>query len=672
MKSKYFVSILLIICLFILGRKDGVGQILTDRDFFNVINLDYPGLEQIKKSVKEGDYGNAKKQYVNYLKQRTSPKWFFNWRDKEKNKNELWVDLIEAERYVNNEMLSCGTWYSFGKKIDWTSNHSPNNYDEWTWQLNRFYHWTVLGKAYWKNGDETYARAFVSQLNSWIDQCPKPQKKYNDPGSAWRTIETGIRASGNLPNAFYYFLSSPSFDDESILKMLKSFYEHGKHLRIHHSKTFTNWLSIEMNGLYTIGVLFPEFKEAEEWINYAVTKAFEQEVNQYYPDGAQIELTPSYHSVSGSSILSIYNLSKLNSRTLPSDFVKRLESTYEYYQKIVMPDGTLPAVNDSYWVDSHKYFVEAADLFEKRDDFKYFKSKGHEGKRPKYKSEWMPWAGWYIMRSGWDKNDMYVFFDVGPFGAAHQHEDKLSFILYAYGSQLVTECGTYAYDTSLWREYAVSARGHNVVRVDGMDQNRNSRRNEETIKINKTPQTNVWVSNNSYDYGEGEYTEGYGLSLDKTVSHKRSIKFVKNKYWIVTDTYEPSDDNIHTYDTWFHFTTPLYGENKRLNIIYSKASDRANVAIVRLHTGGTSEIVCGQEKPEIQGWLPLSGGENGFHCEPTATPTYHRTGKGVIKETYLFLPYKTGEEMPIINIRKVTERQYKVYLSNGSSYTIKL
>ena len=30
------------------------------------------------------------------------------------------------------------------------------------------------------------------------------------------------------------------------------------------------------------------------------------------------------------------------------------------------------------------------------------------------------------MRSGWDRKALFLGFEVGPFGAGHQHEDKLS------------------------------------------------------------------------------------------------------------------------------------------------------------------------------------------------------------------------------------------------------
>lgn len=661
------------VCGIVCCYAQGSANTMSDKAFFDAVNLDYPGLEAVRQSVEKGDFSAAKHQFVTHIKNRKHPKWYFDWRDfNAQGTRKPNANTSYADRYANNELVSCGVWHKFGSRIDWKSNYSGNNYDEWTWQLNRHHNWTTLGEAYWATGDEKYAKAFVSQLNSWIDQCEVPTKAWNGVGSTWRTLDAGVRMMGNWPNAFNRFLSSPAFDDEAVIKMVKLFYEHGAHLRSHHTNRSDNWEAIEMSGLYTVGALFPEFKHSEEWRSYAANTLYEEAQNQFYPDGAQIELAPGYHALSGSSIVSVYKIAKLNGYTLPDGYVNRLEAAYEYYQKIVLPDGTLPALNDSKWEDAHNYFQQAAELFPDRKDFRYMATGGKSGKKPSYSSVWMPWAGWYVMRSGWDKNAMYALFEVGPYGADHQHEDKLSFILYAYGNRLITECGIYAYDKSKWYDYTLSSRGHNVARIDGKDQNRKAIRDIEDIRISKAPLSNRWVSKRRYDYGEGEYTEGYGASLDRTVSHKRSIKFVKNKYWIVTDTFIPSDSLAHTYDTWFHFSTPYYAENKKMKIAYSESPDKSNVAIVHLGEETDYDILVGQETPELQGWLSCAGNNNSYHCEPAATIIYHACCCGTQKETYVFIPYQSKRTMPIKKVKKLNSSKYSILMDNGVKYIVKI
>lgn len=647
------------------------GQTITDIQFFDNLNLDYPGLQKVKSCVNRGDYTNAKKEYVSYLKNRTTPKWYFDWKDfndpKSRNIN---ANTSYADKYADNEMLSCGVWHKFGNKIDWTRNYSGDNYSEWTWQLNRHHNWVTMGQAYWETGNEKYAKAFVSQLNSWLNQCHIPDNSGNSIGSPWRTLEAGLRTMGNWPNAFYYFLGSPSFDDESIFKMVMSFYEHGKHLRTYNSSN--NWLSIEMNGLYVVGAMFPEFNEAEEWREYASGKLYDEEVNQFYSDGAQVELSPGYHANSATCIVSVYKIASLNGYNLAKDYVDRLEQVYEVYLKLMMPDRLLPAVNDASWVDCHKYLEEGKALFPSNKEFEYILSKGDRGYAPSYTSTWMPWAGWYVMRSGWDNDALYSFFEVGPYGADHQHEDKLSFIISAYGQRLITECGLYAYDKSQWYDYAISSRGHNVARVDGMDQNRRAICYEDVIKYSRQKLNNKWKTSRKYDYGEGQYFEGFGPNLDSTVVHNRSIKFVKNNYWIVTDTFYPKDDKHHTYDIWFHFNTMDYELFPEFNMVCSKDKSGANIAIVRLNDSGSLKMVVGQKYPEVQGWVSESLKDNGYSCRPVATPVFHNEGTGVLTETFVFIPYRKGKQMPIKSINRLAERKYRILFENGEKYTIKL
>lgn len=670
--KRLLLALTLFVCIIACGVQEQNNRLLSDKELFQVLSLDYPGLEAVKGCVERGDITGAKKELVAYYKNRTSPKWYFSWRDFAPTKGfDVKPYIVSyADRHANNELLAHGTWHQYGDTIDWTEDHSYDHYDEWVWQLNIHNCWVNLADAYWATGDEKYARAFVRQLNGWIDQCSKLSDYWNGVGSVWRPLDAGQRMNKNWPTLFYRFLASPSFDDESIIKMLKCFYQHAVHLRNH--PTTNNWLILEMNGLYVVGGLFPEFKKAEDWRSFAANKLYEAEEIMFYPDGAQYELTPGYHAVSVSNIAAVYRFAQLNAYQLPDGFVNRLDRAYEYFIKLRMPDGRMPSVNDAEWLVSDEYLKEAAVMFPERKDFRYFSTGGIEGAHPSYTSVWMPWAGWYVMRSGWDKDAMYAFFEVGPYGAAHQHEDKLSFILYAYGQRLITECGYYSYDQSDWRKYALSARGHNVARVDGKDQNRSAVKAQKEICVGKHPLANKWLTNSEYDLGEGMYTEGYGPDLDKTVTHHRTIKFIKNKCWVVTDTFTPSDTQAHTYDTWFHSNTPSYVLNEENGIVYSNAKDSANVVIVPLSGKSKVSVVKGQVSPELQGWKSRPGGGNGYYCEPIATPIYHISGAGKIAETYLFIPYRAQDPMPVKTVKRLSNQRYRVYLNSGEEFTVRV
>lgn len=640
------------------------GPLLTDESFFAAMDLDRPGLEAVKADVAQSDYVSAIHDYVEYIKGRKDPHWYFDWRDfgNAGERNSAY-DTSEADKYASNLLVSCNVWHQFGQTVDWSVNPTPQKYDEWTWQLSRHQFWNQLGKAYWATGEEKYARAFVDQMRSWVIQNTVPDTAEQGPYSRWRTIESGIRMSTSWPEALYRFLASPSFDDSSVVMMIKSMYEHGAYLRQFHRRN--NWLTMEMNGLFHVAVLFPEFKASAEWARYASDRLYEEEKAQFYPDGAQVELSTSYHWVSVRNILGIYRLAVLNGYQLPGDYVARLEKTFDVYVNIAGPYGLIPAVNDSEWESCRNQMAQCHECFPEHSDYLFIASDGKQGTEPRKKSSWMPWAGWYTMRSGWDKNSLYAFYEVGPFGAAHQHEDKLSFILYAYGTRVLTEGGRYAYDSSVWRKYVLAARSHNVTRVDGKDQNRRQQPKDSNIFLSGEPLDNRWVSNDSFDFGEGWYTEGFGNDLDRTVKQYRALTFVKDRYWIMIDVFSPSDNSVHSYESAFHFDTSESVSCPKINAVMSADPENANLTIARLDPSAREvRVVTGQEAPEVQGWFPVDGAKV-YKCRPVATPVFCRSCAGMAVDPYILVPSAAGESCPVRKVLRKGDGKYVVVFTDG-------
>ena len=339
---------------------------------------------------------------------------------------------------------------------------------------------------------------------------------------------------------------------------------------------------------------------------------------------------------------------------MPKGFVNRLEKAYDYYLKIRMPDGSLPGVNDSdFSYDADSQLKQGLDYFPNRDDYAYVVSKGEKGVEPSFKSLWMPWAGWYVMRSGWDEDALCSFFEVGPFGAGHSHEDKLSLITYGYGNSLLTEGGNYPYDTSEWRKYITSASAHNVTRVDGRYQSRGTRKDEEGVRYSLVPLVNRWMSNDSFDFGEGWYNEGLGEQHDTTVTQYRALLFIKNLCWIMFDVFTPHDNVEHLYDTFFHLDAPNAEVEERTKSVKAVNPGKSVLQIVPLESQGLSvEIIKGQKNPEYQGWThDATNGINTYKCREIATPIYKRTVAGQWMEAYVLLPVKYGSSPLIKNIR---------------------
>jgi hypothetical protein len=127
--------------------------------------------------------------------------------------------------------------------------------------------------------------------------------------------------------------------------MLESMWEQADYLM--HFGGGGNWLVCEKSGLVTMGIVYPEFKDADVWLKMGWDTLARELETQVYPDGAQIELTPHYHSATLSSFQRAYDIAELNQAPIPPAYRDRMELMYEYLMYVVKPDGFIPMLNDS-------------------------------------------------------------------------------------------------------------------------------------------------------------------------------------------------------------------------------------------------------------------------------------------------------------------------------------
>ncbi len=641
-KATVWFALLLIALAFASDRALAVGALtprMNTEDFFRALNLADSRLLQVRSAVEENNWDVAVRAFAAYLRGRAEPRWFSTYAGKPGRGGKVDSSVVaKADRVVAHLLESVGIEHQFGAEIDWTYNptyepDSPYAHDnEWTWQLNRHWMWQVLAKAYWQTGDEKYAREFAAELVHWIRHCPMPVGGANQrPFSTWRTIEAGLRMAYSWPEAFFAFRRSPSVPDSALVAMVASMLEQARYLKRY--PTRGNWLTMEMDGLYTVGALFPEFKEAKSFRDFALGRLAEELDVQVYPDGAQIELSPGYHTVALRNFLRPFRLAKLNDYPVPSGYRKRLERMFDFLMWIMTPNGSVPHLNDAWDVDVRKWLREGVELFPGRDDFLWLATDGTNGHPPAGTSHLLPYAGLAVMRSDWSDTASYVVLDAGPFGFGHQHEDKLSFILTWRGVPFVVEAGSYAYDASEWRKYVLSARGHNVISVDGLEQHRRGHPRDTYVVHEPVPL--LWKMNADVAYVEAAYGGGIEVFGDGLrVRHTRRFLYLKGKtrlqdLWLVLDSLEPMDEAEHSYESVFHFdvdTVKLETAN-RFALAFRK-TQTAGLQVAWASAGGIqARIVKGQTRPVVQGWLPLHHGRRGVRPIPTLVLATRRRGR---------------------------------------------
>jgi hypothetical protein len=580
----------------------GTGPLLSDRDFFGRCLPDTVEMKPIKLAAERGDYPGAREAFAALIRRNLKADLFFTVPYEAPENFYKWPGesgIEAAGRICRNELISCGTLHAFGGTVDWFANPTFNRYKEWTWQLSRHNEWKHLAKVYRDTGDEKYAQAAASQFASWVKQAVVPPEDTEGSDTlCWRTIECGIRMGANWPYALHSFYKSPAFTGDIIVDWYKSVWEHGKRLRLRHRQG--NWLIMEMNGLAQIGILYPELADAEDWYAYALKKLDEELDRQIYPDGFQYELSTNYHFVVINNYHRLMQVMNAYGKTVPAAYGEKLEKAADVYVKLMRPDGRIPDINDGNDSYAASFLETLSDLFPENRVFQWIVSGGKEGRKPDYRSVALPYSGFMIMRSGWDKDDLWALFDAAPFGTGHQHEDKLNILLYA-GKAVLAEGGCYAYDTSEMRRYVLSTRSHNTMRLDGQDQNRrlNYRWRDGDIALHSGLKYRI---EEDFDYAEAEYNEGYGPKADRSVSHRRSVLFLKkvpaglSPFFAVIDRFFPGGEEPHFYETLWHL------DEKAVEIRGNSIS-AGPIGILCSGEPGGIALVRGEEYPEWQGWI---------------------------------------------------------------------
>ncbi len=483
------------------------------------------------------------------------------------------------------------------------------------WQLGRHGFWNTLGHAYRATGDETYAKAFADQLEGWVTDCPRPDDNGNYEDSAWRTIEAGLRMGHSWPQAFHTFLHSGEFTDHHMILFIKSAVEHAVHLmNSQDPPRHNNWIMMEMCGLYTVGAVFPELKPAAEWRRAALECLQNEQKKQFLDDGVQFELTPGYHNVSLSNIYNVIQLACVTGRKEenPDGLIPTMEKAYEYNMGIMSPERLLPTFNDSSKGPCRPYMTQALELFPERLDFLWVATDGTKGKPPEKTSVFFPHAGQAAMRTGWERNATVLYFDNGPVGAAHVHQDKLSVVLWVYGKEVIFDAGGGMYDNSRFRDYDTDTHSHNTVLIDGLGQRRKIVKNHcGTVDAD-------WNTNDVYDYSNGKYDQGYGKADNCIAEHFREVLFLKPDIILIGDRVTPLDNSEHTAQARWHLRSTQTVLDPATQSVSTADPKEPNVCITPLLPGVDVCRHSAVTDPDLIGWYVKKDQQH----EPATTVTH--------------------------------------------------
>ncbi len=590
----------------------------TDQEFFSQLDLRRQDMHKVAHHVSSGNWQRARKAYVKALAERFSSKHGWPARS-----SSTVVDIAEADDICRNIFILKAHMrrrYDFGEKVQWDK--IIDNDIESRVSMNGHSWMATLMKAHSRTGDEKYIKHLCRLYNSWYDDSPPTFKRSN---AQWRTLEAGSRAGYSSRLVLLGLSEHPIFQRESLFNMARSMLDHGKYLCIH-TRRSGNWLQVEASGLVCLALLFPEFKLSAVLYDVAMKRLAWANAGTFLPDGFQSECSPGYHLFPLGAIANACRLAGFLKMPMPGGLSKQYEAGVEALLYIAYPDRTLPMLSD--WNPCRSSIVgvmeTAAEVFA-RKDFRWLATEGRQGEPPAETSHDFTHAGYCVMRDRWGPEGQVLIFDAGYLGLKHEHEDKLNFVYYAGGRELIGDPGIYSYKRDEFEPYWRGTWSHNSVVIDGLSQHRRLGPSEDIPDPDRR-----FVIGEDFDFATGWYRRAYsprssyGLIKEsdkaaaiRNVEHQRCVFYLKGRYAIICD--RVLGEGEHQVDIIFHPAPIVTGEGTKRTVravdleiesngsLITKERDHANVAIIPAQDKNFEVLDLIGRKDPVRGWYALYG-----------------------------------------------------------------
>lgn len=565
--------IILLACILSFGS---MRAQLLNKEVFSLLNLDYPGLERVKKAYHEDRLEKASQELLNYYRQRTdivNP--FLDLKNITISPTQQkWAeDALQHTFFVHNGYQPS---YNYGKDINWQ--YWPIRDNELRWQLHRHKWFTPMGKVYWLTKDEKYAKEWVYQFMDWIKKNPLQQidpilyEVYDvdavkglaeNVRFAWRPLEASGRLQDQI-NQFTLFLNSQAFTPAFLTDFLVNYARHAHHTIANYSQQ-GNHLLFEAQYVLCAGIFFPEFIEAPNWRKSGIDILNREIKKQVYADGGQYELDLGYHGGCIGIFSEAFNMAKQNGYgdEFPDSFISTIKKMIQFAMNTYFPDYTFPCFSDARRAEPFslvRNFQRWSKLFPEDEQLHYFATRGNEGKQPAQLCHASANSGFFTFRNGWKQDATVMILKAGPKGEWHCQPDNGTFELWFNGKNLFPDSGSYIYaggpEVMKLRNWFRQTAVHNTLTLD----NKNLETTESVTKLWK-PEGNVQIlvtENPSY----------------KELKHRRSVFFVNQQYFVIVDEaignatgninlhYQLCDGDIDIDAKTFSLSSNFAGENQ--------------------------------------------------------------------------------------------------------------
>jgi len=450
---------------------------------------------------------------------------------------------------------------------------------KFVWEPARFACAFLFARAYAYTGDERYPQGFWALVMDW--------REHNPPrlGVHWKSgQELAIRLLGWVWG-LYAFAGSPHTTPARTAALVQMIAVQAAHIDQHHAfarSQKNNHAILEGVALLTVGLLFPEFAQAQHWRSRGKAILEREVMRQVYPDGGYMQHSPNYERLMLDSCLWALQLGQLQGLTFAPQVITRLKRAAQFLQSLMEPTtGQLPNLghNDGAlllpltrcdYSDYRPTLEWAHVIFEGTRRFAPSPDQTQpqpwlEGLYWLLESDLPSWtplppqadltapqSGCYTLQG----EHSWALIRCAQYQDRPAHADQLHLDLWWQGQNILMDAGTYRYnDDPPWDNALARTAAHNTVLVDDCDQMLRAGR------FLWLEWARGWVRHqgrrDAFVYWEGEH-DGY-WRLSAPVRHRRAVLLLRGDLWLVVDHLSSSAEH-HYRLNWLvnpHHTVPI-------------------------------------------------------------------------------------------------------------------
>ncbi|WP_370088007.1 heparinase II/III family protein [Ekhidna sp.] len=559
----------LIILIAILLRSHGVAQSIPSERVLPIGDLTNYLKEEVRKELNGADQSELAK----YFRDKFSERFFYDYNtfyDRLPHYNLLYANQNGHKRGALDHMSKYNDSTQWVMPFNYLNGEPVNAYA--MRHLARQHKMVDIALHYFNSGkDPKYIRYFENQMRSL--NAALHANKYEtieDGNGVYEAFRSGYRIL-NWLWIHNMFLNEAEYSDQDQLTTIATLLQHGQHLYEHNDQfSAGNHQTRGVSALAMLAILLRDFKGTDQWLERSMLRLGEhldQEINE---DGFQFERSVHYHMSDINNYYYVYQLAKINSIKVNSEWEEKLRGLFTTLVKIAYPDRSAPVLQDDTEIPwGEKNDISAAMtlgylLFED-PEFGYFATdkvddriywflnndqvkmlEDIESKKPSYGSLAFEETGYYIMREGWEEDDKMMIISAGLDDKKpdHQHGDMLGVQAMANGHAILPN---YQVRYSLPDfEFFKNSMVKNVALVDDVLQGKKYTSNKGGSGFGKfldlpNPEVIAWETNGDFDFFAGSHDGFENVGVDYT----RQVIYVKDAFWIVKDNF--SSDQPHDY-----------------------------------------------------------------------------------------------------------------------------